>query len=279
MNRKNLVLQGDCLDHLQAMRKNSVNLVFCSPPYEDARKKAGNLREHEWVMWALPRFRECLRVCKGLVAWVVQGRTKNFEWSATPISLMNQLKGPLGIRKAVLRQPPIFHRVGIFGSGGKDWLRNDYDFIICATSFRGPLPWSDNTAMGHPPKYPPGGPPSHRKKDGSRVERKAYKPPKIANPGNVISGSVGRGHMGSLLAHECSAPFPEYLAEFFIKSFCRPGGIVLDPFSGSGTTAAVATKTGRRFVAIDNDPDMVKLTRKRVTEAIAKKAETEHGTE
>lgn len=275
MNKRNLVLQGDCLGHLQAMRKNSVNLVFCSPPYEDARKKAGNLKGSDWIIWAIDRFEECLRISKGLVAWVVQGRTRNHEWSGTPQILMHYLTD----RGAFFRQPLIFHRAGIPGSGGKDWLRNDYDFIICATSFRGPLPWSDNTAMGHPPKYPPGGPPSHRKKDGSRVDRKAYKPPKIANPGNVISGSVGRGHMGSLLAHECSAPFPEYLAEFFIKSFCRPGGIVLDPFSGSGTTAAVATKTGRRFVAIDNDPDMVKLTRKRVTEAIAKKAETEHGTE
>lgn len=264
MNKKNLIVQGDCLGHLQSMRKNSVNLVFCSPPYEDAREKAGNLRNWDWVRWASPRFKECLRVCKGLVAWVVQGRTRDYEWSATPAHLMILLKEHPDI---LIRQPPIFHRVGIFGSGGKDWLRNDYEFIVCATSFRGPLPWSDNTAMGHPPKYPPGGPPSHRKQDGSRVKRKAYKPPALANPGNVISGSVGRGHMGSLLAHECSAPFPEYLAEFFIRSFCRPGGIVLDPFSGSGTTAAVAIKTGRRFIAIDNDPDMVKLTRRRIVEA------------
>jgi hypothetical protein len=53
-----------------------------------------------------------------------------------------------------LRKPPIFNRVGIPGSGGPDWLRNDYEFIVCTTR-TGKLPWADNTACGHPPKWAP----------------------------------------------------------------------------------------------------------------------------
>lgn len=73
--------------------------------------------------------------------------------------------------------------------------------------------------------------------------------------------------MGSKLAHENEAPFPEKLAEFFIRSFCPKGGIVLDPFSGSGTTCAVAEKTGRNWIGIDVRESQVALSNKRIKEA------------
>jgi DNA modification methylase len=69
------------------------------------------------------------------------------------------------------------------------------------------------------------------------------------------------------LAHENEAPFPERLVEFFIRSFCPPGGIVLDCFSGSGTTAAVAAKTGRRYIGIDIRESQVALARRRLAGA------------
>jgi len=47
------------------------------------------------------------------------------------------------------------------------------------------------------------------------------------------------------------AVMPAALAERCVLAGCRPGGVVLDPFCGSGTTGLVATKTGRRFVGID----------------------------
>src|SRR5690606_18335080 len=106
---------------------------------------------------------ECCRVCRGVVAWVIEGQTRNYRYSCTPALLMADLH-----RRGInLRKPAIFHRVGIPGSGGPDWLRNDYEWIICATP-PGRLEWSDNTAMGHPPKWAPGGAMSYRLADGSR---------------------------------------------------------------------------------------------------------------
>ncbi len=273
----------DCLSFMKDLPDKCVDLVFTSPPYEDARTYNidFNLKGQAWVDWCLPRFLECLRVCKGLVAWVVEGRTRQFRWSATPALLMADLHRA-GIK---LRKPPVFHRIGIPGSGGQDWLRNDYEFVVCATP--GKLPWSDNKAMGQSCKYGVGGAMSYRTQDGrrrnektgSRLHRKTpsqtqrengakgnpgYIPPKIANPGNVIHCKVGGAAMGSDLAHENEAPFPEQLAEFFIKSFCPPGGIVLDPFCGSGTTLAVAHKTGRHCIGIDIRQSQVDLSEKRI---------------
>lgn len=269
------ILHGDCLDVMKSMGDNSVDLVFCSPPYEDARTYGVGfkLKGQAWVDWAVERYIECNRICSGLVAWVVEGKTRNYRYSATPALLMADLHRA-GIK---LRKPPVFHRVGIPGSGGPDWLRNDYEFIVCSS--KGRLPWSDNTAMGKPPVWSPGGAPSHRMANGRRVHTKAdangnrhgYNPPKIANPGNVVTCKVGGGLMGSPLAHENEAPFPESLVEFFVKSFCRPGGVVMDCFCGSGTTLAVAQRLGRDSIGVEVRDSQVELTSRRV-ESVRKDA-------
>ncbi len=81
----------------------------------------------------------------------------------------------------------------------------------------------------------------------------------------MIDCKVGGSNLGSQLAHENEAPFPEALAEFFVQSFCAPGGIVLDPFAGSGTTLAAAVKHGRRALGIDIRGSQVELTRRRMS--------------
>lgn len=56
------------------------------------------------------------------------------------------------------------------------------------------------------------------------------------------------------------AVFPQELARRAIVAGCKPGGTVLDPFSGSGTTGLVAQNNGRRYVGIDISADYLKLS-------------------
>jgi hypothetical protein len=318
-NVKATIQKADCLDWLRSSEDDSFDLVFGSPPYQKARKYLENgldLRiarsADEWVQWMVEVFVECQRVCKGLVAFVVAGQTKAYRWNAAPALLAADLHRA-GLN---LRNPPIYCRCGIFGSGGPDWLRADYEWIIC-TSRGGRLPWSDNTACGHPPKWAPGGEMSDQLSDGEHVNQwgrvgsvstnsrgqkqtsergtsrpshvvtskkelrrgtrgtrngdtiasNSYKPPVMANPGNLIKIKVGGNLMGSDLAHLNEAPFSEWLADFFVRSFCPPGGIVADPFAGSGTVAAAAIKSGRNFAGCDLRQSQVGLTTRRIAEA------------
>ena len=56
------------------------------------------------------------------------------------------------------------------------------------------------------------------------------------------------------------AVMPQALAERAILAGCKPGGTVLDPFSGSGTTGLAANKHGRKYVGIDLNADYLDLS-------------------
>lgn len=61
------------------------------------------------------------------------------------------------------------------------------------------------------------------------------------------------------------ATFPEALIVDCIKAGCPEGGIVLDPFSGAGTTAIVAKKLLRNYIGLELNPKYVELSEKRLT--------------
>jgi modification methylase len=57
---------------------------------------------------------------------------------------------------------------------------------------------------------------------------------------------------------------PESLLARVILSSSRPDDLVLDPFSGTGTTGAVARRLGRRFIGVERDADYAKAAEKRI---------------
>jgi DNA modification methylase len=60
------------------------------------------------------------------------------------------------------------------------------------------------------------------------------------------------------------ATYPEELVETPIKAGCPVGGIVLDPFFGSGTTGLVAMKLGRDFVGVELNEEYIKIAKQRL---------------
>jgi site-specific DNA-methyltransferase (adenine-specific) len=60
---------------------------------------------------------------------------------------------------------------------------------------------------------------------------------------------------------------PLQLFQAILQDFSKPGDIVLDPFSGSGTTAVAAHKLGRKFICIEKAPDYWAASIKRLEEA------------
>lgn len=149
---------GCSLEFMRSLPDDCVDLIFGSPPYENARwygELNFKMKAQDWVDWMIPFFAEGRRVCRGLMALVVgHGRTEDWRWSGAPTLLEADLIRA-GFR---LRNPPVYARRGICGSGQEDWIRADHERVIClACNDEGPFPWSNNVAHGHPPKWAPGG--------------------------------------------------------------------------------------------------------------------------
>jgi site-specific DNA-methyltransferase (adenine-specific) len=63
------------------------------------------------------------------------------------------------------------------------------------------------------------------------------------------------------------APYPTALAERLIKMFSFAGDTVLDPFTGTGTTAIAALNAGRNSISVEIEPKYVAIARERLREA------------
>ena len=291
----------------------SVDLVLGSPPYSDARSYGIGAQRgcQEWIDWMLLVSAEACRVSRGLVVWVVAGVTRKHCYWPGPEGLLYEWWN----RGGQCWRPCFWHRVGIPGSGGKQGFRADVEYCLVLKGEPGPIPWADNTAGGHPPKWAPGGEMSYRNSEGERrnqwggshaadgrnvdegdvtannkghrpshvvvtkkgrrcarghsadgdtIQETKYKGVAIANPGNLIHVKVGGGLLGHKLAHENAAPYPEKLCERFVLSWCPPGGTVLDPFVGSGTTIAIAAKHGRNGIGTDIRQSQIDLSTRRL---------------
>jgi hypothetical protein len=278
----------------------SVDFIFTSPPYLSARhygdKSLHSRQCQQWIDWMMSVVTECTRVCRGLVLVNCAGVSTERIYQPGPEGLLYEWWK----RGGVCWRPAYWHRVGIPGSGGKHWLRADIEYVLCFKGNSEWPSWSDNTANGHPPKWGPGGEMSYRQSNGSRrnacgqspghvltnrttngsragkqsTRRRddgerddvIYLPPVLANPGNLVQGiPTGGGMLGSKLAHENEAPFPVKLCQWFIRSWCPPGGTVLDPFMGSGSCLQAAIEIGRKGIGIDIRENQCELAKRRLS--------------
>lgn len=153
---------------LRSLPDNSIDLMICSPPYEDARSYGIDYRlaGEAYVAWMITIVQAAAPKVKGPICIVIEGRTDDFAYSGSPFLLFADLHR-LGF---TLRKPGVYHRHGIPGSGGNDWFRNDWEPVLFVTR-PGKLPFSDQTACGHPPRWAPGGAMSHRLSNGAKVNQ------------------------------------------------------------------------------------------------------------
>jgi site-specific DNA-methyltransferase (adenine-specific) len=116
--------------------------------------------------------------------------------------------------------------------------------------------------------------PAHYFFDNATVDREPYMAPGLVTAEKVARGKLptdvwwhtivstnGRERTGY------ATQKPEGVLRRIIQASSAPGDWVLDFFAGSGTTASVASQLGRRFVAVDANPDAVAIMRTRLGES------------
>lgn len=100
-----------------------------------------------------------------------------------------------------------------------------------------------------------GGRKSQMDKNGFTLIRITGQPMKRDVLINAVASNRGIRHQ---------AIYPEAIITQLIQLLCPKGGVVLDPYIGSGTTALAARKSHRHFIGIEIDPSYCKLANNRV---------------
>ncbi len=115
------------------------------------------------------------------------------------------------------------------------------------------------------PKYQPAALAFRGRPHGTHIhptgQRHTAAHPRGRNPGDVWASRAHRRPQEHSAAHRAGFPLS------CIAAGCRPGGTVLDPFSGAATTGLAAIRLDRRYIGIDIDPAQHELAKARLSQA------------
>lgn len=261
---------GDSTDWLRVLPGASVDLWFTSPPYADARAYS-RIHPDRYVEWFLPLSEDMLAATRE-TGWLVLNiknrvaRTGALRGQRHPyvyqLVLALQQQGWRWLETYIWSKPNAVP--GRYGPRTKDGFEYVYAFA------RGARPYFDLDAVRVPYRTAPGEI-ERRKQDrlGRRQTEAGFGRDRTrtylrggADPGNVVSvPQTYNQHRG---AGGHTAAMPEGLAEFFVKACSPAGGVVLDPFAGSATTAVVARRLGRRAGGLEIHRSFVLAGQKRL---------------
>lgn len=244
---------GDCKEILKELPTNSVDLIFTSPPYADQRKSTyGGIHPDKYVEWFSPISKQLLRVLKPTGTFILNIKEKviDGERSTYVMELI------LEMRKHgwFWTEEFIWHKKNSYPGKWPNRFRDSWERLLQFNKDKKFNMYQEEVMV------PTGDWAKSRLKNLSETDKIRDNSKVGSGFGKNISNWLERDKAYPTnvlhLATECnnknhSAAFPESLPEWFIKLFTQPGGVVLDPFMGSGTTNSVAQRMSRNSIGIE----------------------------
>ena len=256
----NQIFNENCLETMERLPPDSIDLVVTSPPYD-------NLRSYEnGYSFDFNKVKEGLfKVLKtgGILVWVVSDETKDCDESGTSFrqalafkDIGFKLNDTMIYRKKAQPMPSNYK------------YNNEFEYMFVFSKKDKPktvnlLKDKPNSQAGKKISIAS----STRNRDGSMKRmndiNKAIRD--FGTRGNVWDYDVGwmKSYKESYIKGH-PATFPEKLAEDHILSWSNVGDVVYDPFMGSGTTCIMAATHGRKFIGSEIVEGYFEIAKRRV---------------
>lgn len=250
----NLVIKGRSEIALKTLPEQSIDLVFTSPPYFNARKQCAEYESYDDYLFVMRRvIRECCRV-------LIDG--KFFVINASHVLVPRTNRNESSSRIAV---PFDLHQ--ILTEEGFEFV----DDIIWQkpegagwASGRGRRFFADRNPMQYKTVPVTEYVLVYRKKPCILIDHFIRDNPdqKIVQRSKIQDGYEKTNVWYISPTHDKRHPaiFPSELAEKVIRYYSFVNDVVLDPFGGIGTTAKAAAKLNRRFCSIEVSDEYVEAT-------------------
>ena len=243
---------ADVLELLGTLKTGSVDLVVTDPPYAIAKAEWDEFESIEaYVDWCDTWLAEVARVLAPHGSAYVCGFSE----------ILADVKARSARRFASCRWLIWAYRNK--ANLGKDWGRSHESIIhLRKESARIDVDAVRVPYNGHTTRYPERAQAVSSQYDRGQKRDKWQPNPLGAKPRDVIEIPVICNGMEEKTPHATQKP--EALIEKLVLASSKPGQLVVDPFVGSGTTAVVAARLGRNWLAGDADARYVGLTRERL---------------
>lgn len=235
------IIHGDALENLKQMPSESVDLIFADPPYNIGKDFDGFVEdwsEKDFLDWTYEWIDECHRVLKLTGTFYLMNSTENMPYL------------DIRCRKIFCIKSRIVWTYDSSSVQAKKYFGSMYEPILMLTKHERNYTFNakDIAIVA---------------KTGAQRQLIDYRkdPPQPYNttkvPGNVWDFARVRFKMEEYENHPTQKP--ESLLERVILASSNVGDLILDPFSGSFSTCAVAKKFGRRSIGIEINEEYIKI--------------------
>lgn len=257
------IVCGDNTEVLSGFPAECVDLVVTSPPYDDLRTYGG----HSWNFETLAA--QLVRVLKpgGVIVWVVADKTDDGSETGNSMRQALHFKDVCGMKlwDTMIWDKPWTNYGDTSSRYAGTW---EYCFVLSkgkpksitilrdrvnVTAGNGRSMRSDRRVTGDKQGTP--------RADGYVTHEAGPRKAIWVIPvgGTLVEGENGISH---------PAVFPEALAKDHISSWSNPGDVVLDPFSGSGTTCKAAKELNRQWCGIEINPEYCAIAEGRLSQDV-----------
>ena len=271
-----MILTGDCFELIKTLEDNSVDLVITSPPYADIVNYGKNIsikKSNEYVDWILPLFNEIHRVLKPSGSFILnindncdKGYRNTFIYE---LIYRNSKETSLKLYDTY-----IWHKMNGIPNGSTKRFRNNTEFIFHFCKDRTQMKFYMDRALKEPAKAT-----SDRAKyqssvknhgtiqDGERVKEKTIDFGNLLTngirPDNVFRFPTAGLARDNTIRHP--APFNKQLPSYFINLLTDEGDVVLDVFSGIGTTGMSCKDLNRQYIGMELNEKYAEFSKKRIS--------------
>lgn len=247
----NKIYNMDCVEGMEMLPDNIIDLTVSSPPYDNLRTYGGNITQ-----WTFERFKsvakELFRITKqgGVVVWVVADKTEKGSETGT------SFKQALWFMECGfnLHDTMIWKKPNAMPQVDKTRYTQSFEYMFVFSKGK---PKTFNS-IKIPCKYAG----RFLKTTNKNTESIKSSHGNIVNKERIAFNVFDYVVAGTNYGHP--AIFPEQLAQDHILSWSNEGDIVFDPLTGSGTTAKMAMLNNRKFIGFEISKEYCDIAEQRL---------------
>ena len=251
----NIIYNGDCIEILNdAIEENSIDLIFADPPYNlsgNALKWVGNKTGGDWNMvnenWDKIPDTEYIRFTENWIKGCYKVLKKSGSiYVASSYHNLAEIIITLKRLKFKINNIITWYKTNAMPNMTKRVFTHSTEFVVWAVKGSG---WTFNyeTAKEINPE---------KQKDGKvKQMRDLWEMP-------LVQGKERIRSIDGKALHPTQKP--EEMLKRIILTCSKEGDIVLDPYLGSGITAIIAQRFGRKWIGIEKEKKYVEIAEKRL---------------